>query len=80
MHENRHFLYWTEICLQIIVSSRARTMEKYCTMYNYDPSMPQLFLVDSLCIDKVLAKKGPHRCRLIEADDTIVCTNLLERT
>jgi hypothetical protein len=49
-------------------------------MHNYDTSMPESFLVDSLCIDEGLAKEGPHRRGLIEAYNTIICAHLLECT
>jgi hypothetical protein len=54
--------------------------KKNGTMYNYNSSMSEFFLVDSLGIDKGLAKEGPHRRRLVESDDAIVCTHFLERT
>jgi hypothetical protein len=49
-------------------------------MHNYDTSMPEFSLVDSLGVDEGLAKEGSHRRGLIEAYNTIICSHLLECT
>jgi hypothetical protein len=49
-------------------------------MNNYNPSMSEFFVVDGLGIAKGLAEEGPHCRGLIESDDAVVCTHLLERT
>jgi hypothetical protein len=50
------------------------------TMQDDDTPLSKFLLVDSLCIDDGLAVKRPHRRRLIESYDAIICAHLLERT
>ena len=82
MHEKRHFLYYIEIHLtrRKDVSPRCCIRMKSNTMYNYNPSMSEFFLVDSLGIDEGLIEESPHCRGLIESNNTIVCAHLLECT
>ena len=46
-------------------------------MYNDYPSMPQFFLMNSLCIDQSLIEKGTHRRGLVKPNYAVIRLYLL---
>ena len=49
-------------------------------MDNDDPAVPELLLMDALCLHQRLIEERPEGCGLVESDNTVVSLDFLQGT